>query len=129
VLPLGTTVRLYGNTDKAVRGYPRYYVHHFRGFRWRRNRVLEIGVGGYASAAPSGSLRIWRDYLPRSTIVGIDIHDKDVRLGKRVHFCRGDQTSREVFDRALEALGGAPDIVIDDGSHLDAHAIASFRSS
>jgi len=70
---------------------------------------------------------VWRDHLPRSSIVGLDISEKAVNLGPRVRFVRGDQSVPEDLDRAVAALGRPPDIVIDDGSHLAHHARASFE--
>lgn len=127
VLPLDLTVRLYGGTDKLVHGYTEHYRNHLRSRRWSSLRILEIGVGGYESIEPGGSLRVWRDFFPRSRIVGLDISAKRIDLGSRVGFVRGDQTSLPDLDRAIEALGGLPDVVIDDGSHYDGHAIETFR--
>jgi hypothetical protein len=126
IMPLGATVRSYGSTDKLAHGYVSGYAAHLRGRRWSANRILEIGVGGYESDAPGGSLRIWRDWFPRSTIVGLDIHDKNVDLGRRVRFVQGDQSRAEDLDRAVAALGGPPTIIIDDGSHRAGDAITSF---
>jgi len=121
------TVRLYGGTDKRVHGYTRYYPRQIAGRRWARNRILEIGVGGYQSRAIGGSLRVWRDHFPYSKIVGLDLFEKDVKLGPRVGFVRGDQAAPGDLARAIDRLGGPPDMVIDDGSHLASHAEASFR--
>lgn len=131
VLPLGLTMRLYGGTDKWHHGYTPAYARHFRQRRRKANRVLEIGVGGlrgdYSSLEPGGSLRVWRDYFARSTIVGLDIQPKDVRpLGRRVRFVQGDQTDPATLESAVEALGGAPTIVIDDGSHMGDHVWKTF---
>ena len=125
-LPLGLAVRLYGGTDKLEHAYTAPYSRLFRRVRYRRNRVLEIGVGGYESRDIGGSLRVWRDYFPRSQIFGLDIHEKDVRLGPRVHFVRGDQSSDENLGRLLAEMDGPPDIVIDDGSHFVGHALVSL---
>jgi hypothetical protein len=127
MLPLASAIRLYGSTDKGRHGYVSGYRVHFAGRRFRRNRILEIGVGGYDSPNPGGSLRVWRDYFPLSTIVGLDIHEKAIGLGSRVRFVCGDQTSSQDLDRAIDALGGPPDIVIDDGSHYAGHASMSFE--
>jgi hypothetical protein len=124
--PLGLTIRLYGDTDKYSHGYSDGYATHFRSRRRRQERLLEIGVGGYELRSTGGSLRVWRDYFPKSQIVGFDLHDKDVVLGPRVKFVRGDQTSERDLARAIAALGGAPSIVIDDGSHYLGHAWTSF---
>ena len=124
--PLGISVRLYGGTDKFSHDYTSYYSRHFRRLRYRRNRIVEIGVGGDEAPAPGGSLRVWRDYFPRSEVFGFDIHDKEVRLGPRVHFVRGDQSSDGDLARLLDEMGAAPNIIIDDGSHLVGHAAASL---
>ena len=119
--------RCYGFTDKTVHGYLPYYAQHLGPVRMRRNTVLEIGIGGYDDPAPSGSLRVWRDYFPRSVIAGLDIHEKDVHLGPRVKVFQGDQSSSSDLARVTASLGQL-DIVIDDGSHVGAHQIASFKS-
>ncbi len=127
VTPLRVTADLYGGTDKSQHGYTDHYPKHLAGRRFRRNRILEIGVGGYESTEAGGSLRLWRDYFPRSQIVGLDLHHKEVDLGSLVRFVQGDQSSPNDLDRSVAALGGPPDIVLDDGSHLAGHAIASFE--
>lgn len=131
-MSLSRTVAYYGGTDKRDHGYVSAYSALLRTRRYRSNRLLEIGVGGwsleegYSGERPGGSLRVWRDYLPRSVIVGLDIEEKRVRLGPRVRFVRGDQTDPVALAKAVDALGGTPDIVIDDGSHFAGHAIATF---
>jgi len=118
-------VRLYGDTDKGEHGYLEYYRRCFGPLRFKRNLVIEIGVGGYESRAAGGSLALWRDYLVRSTIVGIDLADKDIHWGPRVKFVRADQSKREQL-RAVVDEYGAPDVVIDDGSHIGSHIRTSF---
>jgi hypothetical protein len=56
----------------------------------------------------------------------MDLHDKVVDLGPRVSIVRGDQSNHDDLAQVVSVLGGPPDIVIDDGSHLADHAIASF---
>jgi hypothetical protein len=128
-LPLGITVRAYGETDKWLHEYTDAYTTHLKEFRRRKNVLFEIGVGGdprnYATPTPGGSLRVWRDYLPFSKIIGFDIEAKDVNLGRRVEFIRGDQTRVKDLEMAVTRLG-IPDIVIDDGSHMIDHARISF---
>jgi hypothetical protein len=103
-----------------------FYAEHLRPYRFRRNVVYEIGVGGYESSSPGGSLAIWRDYLLRSQVIGIDLYPKHVRLGRRVAFCRGDQSNDADLGQVCDRYGN-PDIVIDDGSHIGGHVLASFR--
>jgi hypothetical protein len=118
----------YGSSDKATHRYMQYYSRHIGHLRFRPNIVLEIGVGGvdFEQPAPGGSLRIWRDYLVRSDIIGIDIHQKDVDMGRRVHFHQADQSSPEDLQKVISNLG-VPNLVIDDGSHLGEDQIAAFR--
>ncbi len=108
-------------------GYGLYYTRHLAEKRFRRRAVMEIGVGGYEERAAGGSLRYWRDFFPRATSVGMDIHQKDIDLGNRVRFVRGDQSSAADLARSIESLGAVPEIVIDDGSHDGRHTWASFE--
>lgn len=123
---LGTIVRLYGGTDKDLHGYTPFYETHLGPRRLRTQLVFEIGVGGYAARRPGGSLAVWRDYLIRSTIVGLDIHPKDISLGKRVRFEQADQKDVDDLQRVIDRHG-RPDVVIDDGSHIAAHINTSFE--
>lgn len=122
--------RLYGGTDKLSHGYLPWYQRHLGHMTLRKLLVFEIGVGAephqpYSSPAPGGSLRMWRDYFCRSRIVGIDIEEKLVQLGRRVQFRRADQSDPQQIHAIVKELG-VPDIVIDDGSHIGPHVRASF---
>lgn len=122
---LSRLAALYGGTDKLEHGYMPHYERHLGPRRLRAQTVYEIGVGGYDSSSPGGSLPVWRDYLLRSTIIGIDIAPKTVRFGNRVRFEQADQSSIEALRRIVQTHG-RPDVVIDDGSHVGAHIHASF---
>lgn len=71
-------------------------------------------------------MRLWRDYFPRSTIVGIDSQEKISQLGSRVRLFTGKQQDEEFIRRVLNDLGVVPDIVIDDGSHVGSDQWATF---
>jgi hypothetical protein len=118
-------VSLYGGTDKAWHGYTEPYRRHIGPLRFRRNVILEIGVGGYRDEKVWGSLHLWRDYLPRSIVVGIDIEEKNVRLGSRVRFFRADQANTNDLQRVVDVVG-MPNIVIDDGSHRGTDVFTTF---
>lgn len=105
--------------------YLEIYERHFTRFRHRAApvRLLELGIGR------GGSLQIWREYFgPAARIVGIDI---DPACRQRIEgdtaAIIGDQSDAATLDAALDRLGGGVDIVIDDGSHLAAHQVASFQ--
>lgn len=116
-------------TDKWGRhNYASHYQSHFAHMRGRGLVIIEIGVGGYDIPEEGGnSLRMWRDYFPRGQIYGIDIHDKTPHNGTRIRTFRGSQADSEFLHDVVRQTG-APDIVIDDGSHQSQHVIASFRA-
>ena len=121
-------LRLHHATDKYSHGYLRHYSTHFRSCRRRAKTVIEIGIGGYGDAAKGGnSLRLWRDYFPNAHIHGIDIEDKKSHDGARITTHQGSQADPE-FLRSVIDKTGAPDIVIDDGSHVNEHILASFEA-
>lgn len=86
--------------------------------------MLEIGV--YQGA----SLSMWRNYLhSESVIVGIDIDSACSRFDDpvhRVHVRIGSQDDAAFLDSVCKELGPF-DVILDDGSHLSAHMIASFN--
>jgi hypothetical protein len=114
-------------TDKwGVHRYTPHYERHLQHLRRREFTLLEIGVGGYTRRKRSGaSLKMWRWFFPRATIVGLDIEDKSfIDQGPIVTY-RGDQTDPDVFRRIFEERG-VPMVVIDDGSHVPAHVRETF---
>jgi hypothetical protein len=115
-------------SDKAgAHRYTRYYERHLQHLRRRPIMLLEIGVGGYDSPTWGGaSLRMWRDYFFRGEIHGVDIFEKRI-VEPRIHVHRGDQ-SDERFMNGLGAQFGPFDVIVDDGSHHNAHVRASFAA-
>jgi hypothetical protein len=116
-------------TDKSSLGnaYSPHYERHLGPRRFDRIVLFEIGVGGAGNQHAGGnSLHVWRDYLPRATVVGLDVFRKDLPfLGRRVHVVQGDQSSVEDLDRIVDRFG-PPDVVVDDGSHIGSDVIATF---
>lgn len=86
-------------------------------------RLLEIGV------LHGGSLQLWRDYFgPDASIFGIDINPDisaidDPDLQVRI----GSQDDAEFLRRTVAEMGGV-DIVLDDGSHIAKHQLASLKT-
>ncbi|WP_280408356.1 class I SAM-dependent methyltransferase [Nocardia brasiliensis] len=115
-----------GSDKWGVHQYPQHYAKHFEMLRDRPLTILEIGVGGFADPRRGGeSLRMWKRYFPRATVYGIDIVDKSELSEPRITVLRADQSAPADLARVLETTGPL-DLVIDDGSHLSAHVIASF---
>jgi SAM-dependent methyltransferase len=86
-------------------------------------RILEIGVQN------GGSLQMWRRYFgPGAIIFGIDIDPRCKEFEEdNCHIRIGDQSDPAFLSDVVSEMGGL-DIVIDDGSHIASHQIASFRT-
>ncbi len=120
---------LYGDfLDGDHRGMHKWYQYfpayeaHLARFRNRHVTVMEIGVG------QGGSLQQWRRYLgPFAIIVGLDIYPPARQVEEeQIHVRNGNQADLG-FLGAVIAEFGAPDVVIDDGSHLQHDVRKSFE--
>ncbi len=102
--------------------YLEIYERHFERYRGTDVHVLEIGVFG------GGSLQMWKDYFgPQSQIFGVDINPEcQKHESERVKVFIGDQGDRQFLKKTLQKIQRI-DILIDDGSHLPAHQIATFE--
>ncbi|MBV6632480.1 MAG: class I SAM-dependent methyltransferase [Alphaproteobacteria bacterium] len=126
-MPQGDLHRYFlNNGGKRLHKWLHYfeiYERYFERFRSQPITMLEIGVHG------GGSLQMWKDYFhPESTIVGIDINpDCAQHAGDNVHVHIGDQSDKAFLDE-LAAKYGPFDILLDDGSHVSAHVIATFEA-
>ena len=117
-----------GHETGAAHGYVATYQHELGPIRRRVRTVIEIGIGAYADPYKGGaSLRMWKDFFPRALIVGIDLHDKSRQAERRIRVFQGDQTDVGFLRRVIDEVG-PPDLVVDDGSHVSAHVIATFRA-
>ena len=101
--------------------YAPFYEKLFAGRTVRA--LLEIGVLWGAS------LRIWADYFPEAKIFGIDYNPLCQYAGGRIQTVVCDQSDAPALMHAAAnftlAAGGLFDIIIDDGSHIPAHQLAS----
>ncbi len=116
------------NSDKwNDHWYARQYQRHFAHLRTKPISLLEIGIGGYDDPEMGGSsLRMWRTYFSRGHIHGIDIYDKRAHDERRIATHRGSQIDERFLDAVVQKSGKL-DIIIDDGSHLNAHVLTTFR--
>jgi SAM-dependent methyltransferase len=108
--------RYYAAGDATRKGndYMRSYARLLGHRRHEPLRILELGVGSGAS------LLIWRDYLPRAIIVGVDVAEPPPRIvnQERIHFVHGGQDDPLVLGRAASLAGGGFDLIVDDASHI-----------
>lgn len=124
---LAALARVYDTDKGRGHSYTRSYQRHLAPLRRRPIRLLEIGIGGYESPTWGGaSLRMWREYFPHGRIHGLDIERKLINE-PRIHVHQGDQ-SDQTFLNDLAKRHGPFDVIIDDGSHVNAHIHASFEA-
>jgi hypothetical protein len=103
-----------------------FYDRAFRSMRWKKISLLEIGVGGYDDHSGGRSLRLWRAYFPRARIAAIDLYDKTKLSRGRITVHQCSQTDAAKLNGIAGSYGGF-DVIIDDGSHINAHQIESFK--
>lgn len=108
--------------------YTPVYEQWFRSLRHKPITLLEIGVGGYAKPRHGGdSLRMWKRYFEKGNIIGLDLYDKSPLEERRIKLYQGDQTDSRLLRQIHDEVGPLH-IVIDDGSHIQSHIIASFEA-
>jgi tetratricopeptide (TPR) repeat protein len=109
-------------TDKSstFQDYLRHYEERFRSFRDEAINILEIGVLG------GNSLRMWKKFFPRATLVGVDIMDICRRHAEdRIIIEIGSQDDAEFLGHICDRH--PPTVVIDDGSHQAKHMLATLQ--
>jgi len=101
-------------TDKIRMGYLDAYDPILAPWLDKDIKLLELGV------YKGHSLELWRDYFPRSMIVGIDLALPDGFVsGERIKLFRGNQADTQFLSEVADKT--APDgfdIIIDDASHI-----------
>lgn len=110
-------------TDKSDRyhGYTRLYEQHLAAWRYQPLALLEIGVESGAS------LRMWREYFPHAKIYGLDRDPScQAQATEGIDVFIGDQSDPSCLAEVVGRTGPL-DVVIDDGSHMGEHQIASFE--
>lgn len=106
-------------TDKASHGHD--YLRIYEPLIPADVPVKLLEIGWYEGA----SMRTWREYLhPASIVVGVDINQPAEPVD-RVHFRQANATTHEVEKVADEF--GPFDVIVDDGSHLSADVVTTFR--
>lgn len=113
-----------GHQGRVIHKWKHYfpaYERHFARYMDRPMLFLEIGCG------EGGSLQMWKRYFgPHAQIVGLDIRPECTAFEEDQIAVRiGDQSDVAFLDRVVAEFG-APDVVLDDGSHIMSHVMASF---
>lgn len=100
--------------------YTDVYERYLGPWRRRSFTLLELGVHR------GDSLRMWNAYLPRATVIGLDLEQVAADRAPEFDVTVGSQTDPEVLG---EILDRHPDVrvVVDDASHITSTTLASFR--
>jgi demethylmacrocin O-methyltransferase len=124
---LNMLARIYKSDKWGKHHYTEHYSKHFRKLRFKRIRLFEIGAGGYHYPGAGGnSLRMWKRYFPFGRIFSLDIYDKSFLDERRIKIFQGNQNDEIVLNEIIDLIG-EPDIIIDDGSHINADVINTFK--
>lgn len=125
---LDVLAMVFGTDKNLGHNYTRHYAKHFKKFRFRRVKLFEIGVGGYDDPLTGGqSLRMWKKYFPFGQIISLDLYDKSQLQENRIKIYRGSQNDPQILDKISAECGNEFDLIIDDGSHINEHVIATFK--
>ena len=113
------------NSHKRLHKWVHYfdiYERHLGRFRGTSPVMIEIGVMG------GGSLSMWKEYLGASSrIIGLDINPEcKMHEADGIEVIIGSQDDPVVID-AIFSKYPKVDIILDDGSHIMHHMIASFE--
>ena len=114
------------NSHKRLHKWLHYfdiYERHLDRFRGKSPIMIEIGVMG------GGSLAMWKDYFgPGCKIIGVDINPEcKAHEGDGIDVFIGSQDDPDLISLIFQKYPRV-DIVLDDGSHIMHHMIASFET-
>ena len=116
------TLGIVEGTDKSslFNDYLRHYELRFRALRDAPINLIEIGVAG------GSSLRMWSEYFPNATIIGVDIVEEARQFeGGRVKIEIGSQDDPTFLSDLCARF--PPTIFIDDGSHFARHMLFTLK--
>lgn len=105
-------------TDKSTitHGYLDTYEKYLEPLRDKEIVLLELGVAGGAS------IKMWREYLPKAKVYGIDNNPDCAGEGIFI----GSQTDESFLDKVLYEIGEVT-MMVDDASHYAPYTILTFQ--
>jgi len=135
---IGDLFAQYG-TDKVRNEYVELYEAVLAPIRRRTARICEIGIGTLMPDAassmalfcdpgyrPGGSLRAFRDYCSKATILGLDVQPDTQFCEDRIRTGLCDSTDALSVARFFAYRDRDFDLVIDDGLHTAAAQLATL---
>ncbi len=126
-------------TDKVRNEYVEMYENILAPMREREIRICEVGVGTLIPEAPSsmalycdpgyepgGSLRAFRDYCPRASVLGLDVQPDTQFQEGRIETGICDSTDALSVAKFFAYRQRNFDLIIDDGLHSSQAQIATL---
>ena len=107
-------------SGKSGHNYLSIYENYLGAIRTSVRSLLEIGIDS------GGSLRMWEDFFPNATIIGLDKHQHNITQFRRAKAVLADVGHICQLLSAVE--GHTFDVIVDDGSHWYQHQIGSFEA-
>lgn len=108
-------------TDKAdVHQFTPFYNSHLEKHREDFKYVMEIGI------LTNASLKMWQDYFPNATIVGVDNEVREEYVSDRTKIFLADQSQPFQLERVIDLTTKEYDMILDDGSHIVSHQYISW---
>lgn len=112
-------------TDKNTsHSYINTYERIFSSKKNDKNNILEIGIGEpKQNKENGGSIKLWHDYFPNSTIYGLDIHhisnvNDCIKNNDRIKLITSvDAYNKTFIENTFIKNDIKFDIMIDDGPH------------
>jgi hypothetical protein len=122
--------------------YEVIYERYLEPYR-RRNtpyKLLEIGLGCGMATGTGRGYQLFTLYTPQVKYFGFELNERGCRSKLRkmpylkpsdveyilTHSVFGDQSNKGAMD-AVKKRFGSFDVIVDDGSHLSSHQIATFE--
>jgi len=116
--------------------YDSVYSKYFEsdGRRFRKLKLLEIGLGCFPMHYEGASAKMWMQYLPNSEMWYAEYDaacvertkDRMKEVGIK-GILIGDQSDNDTLHKWVDESGGNFDVIIDDGGHESHHILNSFN--
>ena len=115
------TDKVDSNHNFLHKPYTDLYAYYLKHLRYASFNFLEIGIKG------GNSLKMWKNYFPNATIVGIDINPDCKKYEEdNIEIYIGSQED----EKFLKSIGDKYKnfgVILDDGSHINYMTIKSFE--
>ena len=112
----------YGTDKAGHHQFTPFYNSILEEHRDEFTNVMEIGI------LTNASLRMWEDYFPNATIVGVDNEVREEYQANRVKIFLADQSQPHQLQRVIDETTTEYDMILDDGSHLCRHQYISWAT-